>query len=143
MLASVLIIVISLALLVYWFRYSCVLLLKDRALSAAEDPAQAVRFSFGAVRERLQSEPDLDPLHGSLRRDYELMMYLVKHASGLELSTIEDRLLVWDYKLMQWSYRLTRTLYPAQARRALLEMASVLDVLIRRMSEQAGAYSGA
>lgn len=143
MLASFLIIVISLALLAYWFRYSCVLLLKDRALGAAEDPVQAVRFSFGAVRERLQSEPDLDPLNSSLRRDYELVMYLVKHASGLELTNIEDRLLVWDYRLMQCSYRLTKTLYPSQARQALFEMASVLDVLIRRMGEQAGVYNGA
>jgi hypothetical protein len=95
------------------------------------------------VRERLEGAAELDPLHNSLRRDYELMMYLVKHASGMELSSIEDRLLVWDYKLMQWRYRLTRTLFPGQARRALSEMASVLDVLVRHMGQQAGAYNRA
>ncbi len=143
MLASALIIVISVVLLVYWFRYSCLLLLRDRSSDTVAAPAQAGRFSFGTVRERLDLAVDLDPLHQSLRRDYELMMYLVKHASGMELASIEDRLLIWDYKLMQWRYRLSRTLFPGQARRALSEMASVLDVLVGRMGRQAGAYTGA
>ncbi len=143
MIASGLIIVISLVLLVYWFRYSCLLLLKDRSLSGAEEAAYAARFSIGDVRERIQGAADLDPLHASLRRDYALMMYLVKHASGMELASIEDRLLVWDYRLMQCRYWLTRALFPGQARRALSEMVTVLEVLIRRMGQQAGVYDGA
>ncbi len=143
MVASGLIIVISVVLLVYWFRYTCALLLSDHPLRNTLDPVQAERFSFGTVRERLEGAADLDPLHNSLRRDYELMMYLVKHASGMELASLEDRLLVWDYKLMQWRYRITRTLFPGQARRALSEMASVLDVLISRIGQHAGAYNGA
>jgi hypothetical protein len=139
MLASALIIAISLVLLVYWFRYSCALLLKDRV--SAEAPAQAGRFAFAGVREQLESAANLDPLHASLRRDYELIMYLVKHASGMELDSIEDRLLVLDYKFMQLRYRLTRTLLPRQARQSLSEMVSVLDVLSSRMTPQDGAYT--
>jgi hypothetical protein len=142
MLASALIIAISLVLLVYWFRYSCILLLKDAALRTSEAPLQPARFGYAAVRERLDAATDLDPLHSSLRRDYELIMYLVKHASGMELDSIEDRLLILDYKLMQLRYRLTRALLPGQARQALSEMVSVLDVLVRRMGPQNGAYSG-
>jgi hypothetical protein len=140
MLASSLIIVISLVLLVYWFRYSCVLLLRDAAVRSSEAPLQAARFGFAAVRERLGSTADLDPLHDSLRRDYELIMYLVKHASGMELASIEDRLLILDYEFMQLRYRLTRALLPGQARQALSEMVSVLDILARRMGPQNSAY---
>jgi hypothetical protein len=86
---------------------------------------------------------DLDPLQRSLRRDYEMLIYLIEHASGLGLESIEDRLLVVDYKLMQWQYSLTKSLFPSQARRSLSEMASVLDVLVRRMGEQAGLSSQA
>jgi hypothetical protein len=72
-----------------------------------------------------------------------MLVYLIEHASGLELESIEDRLLVLDYKLMQWRYGLTRALFPSQARRSLSEMASVLSVLVRRMGEQAGLSSQA
>jgi hypothetical protein len=142
MFASALIIGFSLVLLVYWFRYSCALLLRDRAelaTAAVADP----RFSFEEVRRRLSGDVDLDPLQQSLRRDYEMLIYLIEHASGLGLESVEDRLLVVDYKLMQWRYRLTRTLFPSQARRALAEMASVLGVLAGRMGEQAGLSSQA
>ena len=116
MFASALIIGFSLVLLVYWFRYSCALLLRSRSELAviAPDP----RFNFGEVQQRLSAASDLDPLQQSLRRDYEVLIYLVEHASGLGLESIEDRLLVCDYKLMQLQYRLTRTLLPAQARRS-------------------------
>jgi hypothetical protein len=139
MFASVLIIGFSIVLLVYWFRYSCVLLLRNAAESrgAVADS----RFSFGEVQRGLENGADLDPLHRSLNRDYQVLKYLVEHASGLELATVEDRLLVADYKLMQWGYRLTRTFFPGQARQALSEMASILEILIRRMSEQAGLHS--
>jgi hypothetical protein len=141
MFASALIIGFSLVLLVYWFRYSCALLLRSRSESAAtvSDP----RFNFGQVQQRLTAAGDLDPLQQSLRRDYEVLIYLVEHASGLGLESIEDRLLVFDYKLMQLQYRLTKTLLPTQARRSLAEMASVLNVLVGRMNEQAELSSQA
>lgn len=142
MFASALIIGFSLILLVYWFRYSCVLLLKDRA-ELATATASDTRFSFEEVQRRLSGAEDLDPLQQALRRDYEMLVYLIEHASGLELESIEDRLLVLDYKLMQWRYGLTRALFPSQARRSLSEMASVLSVLVRRMGEQADLSSQA
>jgi hypothetical protein len=40
--------------------------------------------------------------------------------------------------VMQVYYRLTRTRFPQQARSALTEMASVLDVLVHKMGQQAG-----
>jgi len=139
MLASLLIIGFSAILFVYWFRYSCILLIR----TAAEElePAEAgadTRFSVADAQARLKTSEALDPIHASLNRDYQVFTYLVEHAAGLELESFEDRLLVIDYKVMQVYYRLTRTLFPDQARSALTEMASVLDVLVHKMGQQAG-----
>ena len=138
MFASVLIILISLVLLVYWFRYSCILLLRGYAnqpLAAAPGD----RFSFREVRDRLQVEPELDPLHRALQRDFRLITYLLEHAAGLELSSFEDKLLLWDYRAMRVWFWFTKTAAPQQARQALSEMASILAILGGKIGERAGA----
>ena len=139
MIASFLIIGLSLGLLAYWFRYSCVLMLRSfteqpSLISAISDQ----RFGFAEVRRRLAGCSQLDPLEQLLERDYRLLTYLLEHAAGLSLDSMEDRLLVLDYRVMAAYYRLTRTLAPEQARRALAEMASVVSVLAGRIDEQAG-----
>jgi len=139
MLASLLIIGISAILFAYWFRYSCILLLRNaaeqfEAVSAESDS----RFNVADVQARLRSNEALDPLHSALNRDYQVLTYLVQHAAGLELTSFEDRLLVLDYQVMQCYYRVTRNLFPEQARAALTEMATVLDVLVHKMGQQAG-----
>ena len=140
MIASVLIITFSLVLLIYWFRYSCLLLLRSRA----DQPAVAAeRFGYGSVQQGLKAGLALDPLHQSLERDYRILTYLMDHAAGLELEQLEYRLLLLDYRVMQAWYRLTRSAAPQQARRALGEMADVLHVLVGRISEQAGLRSEA
>jgi hypothetical protein len=144
MIASCLIIVFSLLLIAYWFRYSCILLLRahaERAASASAVPD--IKFCFADVQARLKTAPALDPLHLALQRDYEILIYLLQHAANLSLESFEDRLLVLDYKVMQWWYRLTRIAAPQQARRALYEMASVLNVLAQKMGEQAGVQTEA
>jgi hypothetical protein len=141
MVASVLIIVFSLVLLVYWFRYSCLLLLRSSV--PTESAILDQRFGFARVREQLQPGANLDALHQTLAHDYRLLTYLLEHAAGLNLDSLEDRLLVFDYRVMQWYYRLTKTAAPNQARRALSEMAAVVGVLVQHMSEQAGVQAQA
>jgi hypothetical protein len=144
MLAGILIIAFSLALLIYWFRYSCILILRNQAAEAAPvSNAADVRFSFWQVQEGLKSEDQLDPLRVALDRDYRVLTYLIEHAAGLELATLEDRLLMLDYWIMRRVYRLTRTLAPRQARQALVEMATVLGILVYHLGEQAGTPSEA
>jgi hypothetical protein len=140
MFASILIVCFSLALFGYWFRYCCILLLRNSQEQSGAAPAPMdSRFGVAAVIERLRStQEELDPLHRALDRDYQVFTYLVQHAAGLELGSLEDRLLILDYKLMQLWYRVTRTAAPQQARQALTQMASILDVLVRKMGEQAG-----
>jgi hypothetical protein len=136
MLASFLIIGFSVLLFAYWFRYSCILLLRN-----SEAPATSTadtRFHFMQVQEELKHDGELDPLHKALQRDYKILSYLLQHAAGLELASVEDRILVLDYKVMQAWYRITRMAAPKQARGALSEMSTVLGILAHRMSEQAG-----
>ena len=139
MLASILIISFSALLFVYWFRYSCILLLRNAAERvAAPGSERDTRFGCADVLVRLKTEDSLDPLHSALNRDYQVLTYLIEHAAGLEMTSFEDRLLVFDYKVMQLYYRSTRIVFPDQARKALTEMATVLDVLVQKMSQQAG-----
>jgi hypothetical protein len=139
MLASILIIGFSVVLLVYWFRYSCLLLLREQvARDASLRVAPDSRFSFGEVQELLRSGEELDPLHKSLQRDYQVLSYLVDHATSLGLGSLEDRLLVFDYKVMDFWYRITKSAAPAQAREALSEMAAILGVLVGKIGGPAG-----
>jgi len=136
MIVTILILTISAALLVYWFRFCCMGLLRYHADEPLVLPEN--RFDFPAVRERLQTELDLDPLHRLLDRDYRVVTYLLRHAANLGGESIESRLLLADYKLMKAWYCLTRSAAPTQARKALSERAEILGFLARKMGEQAG-----
>jgi hypothetical protein len=72
-----------------------------------------------------------------------MISYLLRHAPDLGLQSFEDRLLVLDYRVMQCYYRFTRTLSPLHARRALAEMATVLEILAQKIGAQAGLRSEA
>src|ERR1039457_7577087 len=142
MLASLLIIGFSLALLVYWFRYSCILLLRTHQQPL--EPSRSLvdsRFRVSEVQQRLQTAEPLDPLHTFLQRDYQVLTYLLEHAAGLELQAFEDRLLVIDYKVMRWWYCLTKTAAPDQSRQALQEMAVVLGILGGKIDRRAGLHT--
>ena len=136
MITSVFIIAISVILFVYWLRYSCVMLLRSAQERGEMAKSADERFNVAAVLERLKTEGDLDPLEQALERDYHVVTYLIEHAADLELASIENKLLVLDYKLMRVWSRVTRTVAPQQSRKALSEMASVLSVLVGQMGDQ-------
>ena len=85
----------------------------------------------------------MDPLERELERDYRVVSYLISHAADLELASIENRLLILNYRLMRVWSRMTRSFAPLQSRRALSEMASVLSVLVRQMGEQNSLHAQA
>jgi hypothetical protein len=143
MIASIIIAVFSFALLIYWFRYSCILMLRGAAEEIRAGDAIDSQFSWRQVKESLQADSQLDGLERALERDYRLVTYLIEHAAGLDLNSVEDRLLVLDYRVMQSYYRITRSAAPQRARRALAEMADVVGVLADRLDERAGARSAA
>jgi hypothetical protein len=135
MIASILILVVSAVLLAYWFRYSCLLLLRDAA-SRADAPLQDERFSMGMVLERAATELNLDVLERALERDYHMLSYLLKHAADLELASIENRILMLDYLLMRGWFRIARFLSPKLSRKAIVEMAAALGAVAHQAGPQ-------
>lgn len=135
MVASILIIVISAVLLLYWFRYSCLLLLRN-ASEQGDSPAHDTQWKVSAVLQSAKTTSELDALDRALNRDYHVLSYLLKHAADLQLASIENRMLILDYKLMRICFRLTRVLAPAVSRKALVEMASALDAVSRQTEHQ-------
>jgi hypothetical protein len=121
MLVSVLITIVSVVLLGYWFRYTCILLLRSNAVQTAPS-----------------SESIPDALRRSLERDYRMVTYVWRHAAGLGEQTLEERILILDFKVMRLWYRLTRTAAPAQANKALAEMSAVVAFLSQKLGRQAG-----
>ena len=136
MLASILIIGCSFILLAYWFRYSCVLLLRNSMQALPRVAGADPRFAVEQIRQSVLTATELEPLKLMLERDYRLLAYLQDHAAGLGLNSIEDRLLVLDYRILQYWYKLTRTVAPIFARRALAEMSDVLLIFVRRITPE-------
>lgn len=143
MAASIFIIVFfSLALLVYWFRYTCLLLLSSRSEKRhAAAIAEANRLYFPQIDgERIQqADPsELPALQRMLERDYRLIIFLLKHTAGLEVAgvTLEQRLLMLDFKLMQLVSAMGRFLGVKRVRAALQEMAAVVTQLADAMGER-------
>jgi hypothetical protein len=137
MLASLLIIACSLILLVYWFRYSCVLLLRNSMETSPRAAVADPRFSAEQIRQQVLTAAELDPLEKLLERDYRLLMYLQDHAASLGLHSMEDRLLVLNYRLLKYWYQATRMVAPDFARSALAEMSDVILLFVRRLNPEA------
>jgi hypothetical protein len=142
MIASVLIILVSVALLAYWFRYTCVLILgtrtgKDRALEMAT--ANGLRFhqiQGQLVRETPLAE--LPALQRALESDYRLLTYLFQHTAGLEVGglTLEQRMLMLDFKVMGLICAFSGWVGIDRTRAALEEMSSILNYLANAMGER-------
>ncbi|HUI39202.1 MAG TPA: hypothetical protein VLY22_01110 [Candidatus Nitrosotalea sp.] len=141
MIVSIIVTAFSFALLLYWFRYSCILMLRNFSTESTAAATADSQFCCRQVKEMLRTDAQLDRLERALERDYRLATYLIEHAAGLDLNSIEDRLLVIDYRVMQWYYRLTKSAAPQCARRALDEMADVVAFLAGRLDARASAGS--
>lgn len=142
MIASIIIIVISLVLFVYWFRYTCLLILGQQAArNYAPQVASANQLSFLEARDQLKSEVPSDALvslQRSLDRDYRLLTYLLQHAAAYNVTgrTVEERIMILDYQIMRMWFAVARLYSGSAARRALLEMSSVLNHLANTMGER-------
>lgn len=143
MIEAIAIITLSLALFVYWFRYTVLLLLSEEAGETRSDAGQLRLMETREALDRAESEIALEKLYRALERDYRLLRYLLDHAAGLELRPLDNFLLIMDYHLLQVWYRLTVSSSRTQARRALDEMAGILTYISHKMGEQAGNPSRA
>lgn len=146
--ASTLIITVgSVLLFVYWFHYTCRMILSAKTTrDYACEVASANQLCFLEVRARLQQgASDLDRLRHSLDRDYAVLAYLLKHAASpfAGQSALETTMLGINYRAMRMWYEVTRGLSPQSARQALNEMSMVVAHFANLMGERAVAGSAA
>jgi hypothetical protein len=143
MIFNVLIVAVSLLLLLYWFRYTCLLLLRTKPVrDYSKQVAAANQLRFVEVRGSLamgEAVQPLDKLEQMLERDYRLVMYLMRHAANFRAggSEIERRLLMLDFTIMKMVYRLSMHISPAQARHPLEEMTHIIAHFANAMGERA------
>jgi len=126
MLASILIVLFSVTLLVYWLRYTCLLLVKD-----AKPPVGVSYsvFSFPDIGAQLRAGESGAKLQKALDRDYAVLAYLVSKAPV----GVEARLLVWNYRLIRCWYGIGSVAFPAEASRAVQEMADIIAALASKL----------
>ena len=138
---SIIIIVISTALFVYWFRYTCVLILRTRNVrDYAQQVAAVNRLSFVTAQQQLASNQGkgegMDVLHSSLDRDYRVVSYLLRHTNTQGGQSLEEHMLRVDYQIMRICYFLAKPFSRSSARQALLERASIISHLANAMGER-------
>lgn len=142
MLVSFLIIGVSLTLFLYWFRYTCVLILSAKtSRDYATQIASANHLTFLETRDTLLDDSlaaPLEKIRQSLDRDYQLLTYLLQHVSGDTASgrSLENRILMIDFRLLSLWYGVTRRFSSQHARGALLEMSSIVGHLANTMGER-------
>ena len=134
----------SALLLVYWFRYMCLMIVSAKTTrDYAAEVATANQLGFVHVQARLRqaSPAELERLHAALDRDYALLTYLLKNAalSATEESPVENHMLAANYRLMAAWSRVSRQFSIAASTRALEEMALVVAHFANVMGERAAA----
>jgi hypothetical protein len=133
------IITLSSALLfVYWFRYTCLLILSTKtARDYASDFAESNALNVLKVQAELPSasSADLERLHKSLERDFEVLRHLFRNCNGGQ--ELEDRMMSMYYRLMDTCYALTRGFSERWARTALESMTEVVAHFANALGERA------
>jgi hypothetical protein len=131
----------SVLLFVYWFRYTCLLILSAKtAHDYAGDLALAKGLRIIEVQSQLRTDRavDLVGLHAALERDYALIQSLLKRATG-EQSVLENRTLQIHYRTNQVWYGITRSFSATAARQALKGMSMVVAHFANVAGEVAAA----
>ena len=148
MISTILIISISGALLVYWFRYACLLILSAKTTTDyAAGIAMANELDCLEVSHRLRANQpiaNLDELSQRLHRDYQVVTYLLANAARFDETGVsgtsvgmENSMLRMNYKLVRMAYKVMAPFAPRQARRAVDEMAQIVCHFANVMGELA------
>lgn len=140
MIGSIAILAVSTGLLLYWVRYTCLLLIANRTdARLCERTASANRLEFLDLTAELASpgEGDLDRIAHALDRDYRLLTYLLAHSRVAY--TMERRMIAADFRLMQAWYGIAKRISASHAAAALREMAGVAGYLATAIGENCEA----
>ncbi len=145
MIFNAVMVLFSLLLLVYWFRYSCLLILRNQPeRDYARQVATANHLQVFKVQTQLAAAVagtthSLDGLDKMLDRDYRLLLYLIRHAASFKTAgfEIEQIFLVCDYRIMSVVYKFTKRISVAQGAKQLGEMAEIITRFANLMGERA------
>jgi hypothetical protein len=141
MLISAFFVLVSLILLAYWFRYTCVLILSAKpARDYAAQVAMTNRLNFPRIQQSLEvgvHTSELEALCRQLDRDYTLLTCLMRHGAQFREigQSLEDRMLMLDFALMK------RTFSVRRSAEAVREMASIVQHFANQMGEHASAMA--
>lgn len=143
---SLLLIGLSLALFAYWFRYSCILILRTQT---AEDFSGAVcranGLTFDLVKGQIESasNPDLAALYQSLERDYTIVNNLLDQISSSAQSEnmLEVKLLRANFHATKLWFRVGNSLGLSSSIAALEEMADTVRHFANTFGQQNASAS--
>jgi hypothetical protein len=136
MLASAIIIAVSVGLFVYWFRYSCMLILNTKTVqSYAADVAQSRELNFLRVQQTLTAAetPAFAVLREDLQRDYEKISNLLSSGVGgrndeeADGYVLERAMLGMNFRWLNVQYAVASRYSERIARTALLEMSQIVE----------------
>lgn len=135
MITSIVIILLSMAMFVYWFRYSCLLILEAR-WSEEEAKAGAGSQNLGIAQLEVElaqasTAVDLDRVRKGLDRDLQVVQTMARNCGELQVggASLESRLLMIDYRMMQVWFVVTRPFASPKAQNALREMSQIVAYL--------------
>lgn len=143
MITTAVIILVSAFLFVYWFRYTCLLILSAKtSRDYAEEVAAANGLTFARLEQQLAvslGRPELEQLHSALQREYEIVSGLLRHTRAWRGSAVdvESWMLRVDYKIMQVWYQCVRNVSVSHAAAATTEMAQIIRHFADAMGERA------
>lgn len=143
---SALVIIFSFALFAYWFRYSCILILRTRTTTDFGSPlAGQANLTFDQIQAELESQgsaAQIDALRAALERDYALVSSLLARAPGIteHFSELEQWMLRTDYRVMQCWDALSRHLIGQPSRGAIAEMSAIV-AFFANVAGEAGILS--
>jgi hypothetical protein len=145
MLISILIAGSSLAMLLYWFRYSCVLLRNGHTSEpemrrAAQTNGLALQSVLVAARDT-RDPAGLRDLQELLDKDRRILEFLLEQSGAL--ANIERMMLRADYLAMRLACRVARLACPSIAPAAIREMAATLACFASALGQQTESRRGA
>ena len=154
MFVSIVIISLSMLLFLYWFRYTCLLILSTRtAKDYTAQVAAANQLEFPVILSQLKmavpaggAVEEMGMLQQSLERDYRLLTGLLSHAAQFQVGglSMEQRMLMIDYQVMKAVFSVShRFVQSVHARNALAEMADIVAHFANAMGERSAAAAKA
>ena len=145
---SLILIGLSLALFAYWFRYSCLLILRTQtAEDYSREVCRANGLSFDLVKGQIEAEPNpnLSALYESLERDYRVVSQLLDQVSmqSQQDNVLETKLLRANFRVTQEWFQVSNKLGLKSSIGALEEMADTISHFANAFGEQSASGAAA